>query len=181
MKFFLFISHIFKLLQLVSTFLLTEKKEKLLNEWITGWLLLGSELVMLSGWLTWPTPEVNGGGDGVSSEWRAGAVVTESPSSDSEPESSAEAFGPSPSLAELPPETLNKQNNQISFNFFLSNGFSFVFKLTTRCQVLVFFFPISCQVTSSSAASMDITLFHLPLNLNEFSKIKISDQIYDEI
>ena len=149
-----------------------EKKEKLLNEWITGWLLLGSELVMLSGWLTWPTPEVNGGGDGVSSEWRAGAVVTESPSSDSEPESSAEAFGPSPSLAELPPETLNKQNNQISFNFFLSNGFSFVFKLTTRCQVLVFFFPISCQVTSSSAAQWTSLCFICHWIWTSFLKLK---------
>ena len=53
-----------------------------------------------------------GGGDGVSSEWRAVGVVTESPSSDSEPESSADALAPSPSLAELPPETLHWPNQK---------------------------------------------------------------------
>ena len=62
------------------------------------WLLLGKELAMLIG---------GGGGEGVSSEWRAAAV--ESPSSDSEPESSADALAPSPSFAELPPDTLHNQ------------------------------------------------------------------------
>ena len=51
-----------------------------------------------------PPRDGAGGGDGVSSEWRAAAV--ESPSSDSDPESRADALAPSPSLAELPPLTL---------------------------------------------------------------------------
>ena len=66
------------------------------GKWLINgtWLLLGRLAAMLIC--------EGGGGEGVSSEWRAATV--ESPSSDSEPESSAVA--PSPSLAELPPDTL---------------------------------------------------------------------------
>ena len=74
-----------------------------------------------------------------------------------------------------------KQTKQSNFIQFLPLERLFI-RLQTNNTLPSFslFFPISCQVTSSSAASMDITLFHLPLNLNEFSKFKISDKIYDE-